>query len=236
MNLRLVIERGAPRRVVKIPKCDAILGRARGNTVRIPSAEVSRQHCRLREEDGLIVVEDLGSVNGTFLNGRRLRGAEYVRPGDHIEVGPVTFVVQYELTPAAQERLRGEDTAGLLELLAEGDAVDNLAALADENLPVLEAADDIPIPKSADPLPLISADEDLPPLGMDEEPPPLPVLPIFEEAPTQGKAPPMPGADEPLPVDADAAPWQMPQGGDLRDLLALMEDEPTDPKDSKKKK
>ncbi len=237
MNLRLVVERGAPRRVVEITKPDAILGRARGNTIRIPSAEVSRQHCRLRVEDGLVVVEDLGSVNGTFLNGRRLRGAEYVRPGDQIEVGPVTFVVQYDLSAGARERLRGEDTAGLLELLAEGDAVDNLAALADENLPVLEAADDIPIPGSADALPLITADEDLPPLGMEVEDLPA-VLPIFEEDPTQNESPPLPAGEEamPLNLDAESAPWQMPPGGDLRDLLALMEDEPTEPQEPKKKK
>ena len=41
-------------------------------------------------------MEDLGSVNGTLLNGERIKGIEWVRPGDNLTVGPVTFVVEYE--------------------------------------------------------------------------------------------------------------------------------------------
>jgi pSer/pThr/pTyr-binding forkhead associated (FHA) protein len=91
------------------------VGRARGTTVRIPSAEVSRQHCRLWQEGGLLYVEDLDSVNGTFLNSERLRERHVVRPGDRLDVGPVTFVLEYELTPEALARLRGDAVVEPLE-------------------------------------------------------------------------------------------------------------------------
>ena len=87
----------------------ACIGRAHGNDVRIPSSEVSRKHCELREKDGIVTVEDLESVNGTFLNDDLITGVAVVRPGDCITVGPVAFVVEYELTPKALERLQAMD-------------------------------------------------------------------------------------------------------------------------------
>jgi pSer/pThr/pTyr-binding forkhead associated (FHA) protein len=86
----------------------ATLGRGQSCTVRIPSADVSRLHCRVRmEADGLVRVEDLGSVNGTFINGTPIHGLEIVRPGDRLGLGPVTFVVEYDMTPKTQRRLDG---------------------------------------------------------------------------------------------------------------------------------
>src|SRR5437879_945148 len=109
MNVRLIVEQGARRRVMNLQPPEAIVGRAHGNTIRIPSAEVSRRHCRLTIKDGLVTVEDLDSVNGTFLNGSRITTIEYVEPGDQIDVGPVTFTVDYELTIDAEARMRGQD-------------------------------------------------------------------------------------------------------------------------------
>src|SRR5947209_3486517 len=125
MNVKLVVEQGGRRRAFTVRSDKAVLGRARGCAVRIPSAQVSRQHCRLTVEDGLVQIKDLGSVNGTLLNGQKIRGVEYVRPGDNLTVGPVTFVVEYELTPDALERLRGgdEDPVALLDELADGEPV-----------------------------------------------------------------------------------------------------------------
>jgi pSer/pThr/pTyr-binding forkhead associated (FHA) protein len=110
MLFRLVVERKGQRtRSIEVRTSVANIGRAHGNDVRIPSAQVSRKHCELREKDGLVVVEDLESVNGTFLNDDLITGVAVVRPGDRVVVGPITFVVEYEPTPKAQERLRGLD-------------------------------------------------------------------------------------------------------------------------------
>ena len=110
MNVRLVLERRR-RRVwtTELRGPETTLGRALGCTIRVPSSEISRLHCRLRVENGIVTVEDLESVNGTFLNGQRVRDIEIVRPGDRLEIGPVTFVVEYELTPDVLERLRAQE-------------------------------------------------------------------------------------------------------------------------------
>lgn len=47
---------------------------------------VSRRHAELRVRDGRWMVRDLGSINGTWLNGRRVGDAE-VRPGDELRLG-----------------------------------------------------------------------------------------------------------------------------------------------------
>src|SRR5262245_15860164 len=109
MKVQLVFEKGRRRKVLTLTTPRAIIGRAHGTTVRMPSSEVSRQHCRLTLEEGLVRVVDLGSVNGTFLNGQRITAATVVRPGDRLEVGPVAFTVEYGLTSRAQRKLQQEE-------------------------------------------------------------------------------------------------------------------------------
>jgi FHA domain len=149
MNVRLVMERKRKRVwTTDLRGPEATLGRALGSTIRIPSSEVSRRHCRLRIENGVVTVEDLESVNGTFLNGTRVRDIEMVCPGDRLTVGPATFVVEYELTPEVLERLRGKDDYAILE------AEDEIALVEDTSdrptlappkkaVPVVEPIDEV---------------------------------------------------------------------------------------------
>lgn len=116
MNVRLVMKRKRKRIwSAELRGAEATLGRAQGCTVRIPSSEVSRQHCRLRIENGVVTVEDLESANGTLINNERVHGVEIVHPGDLLSVGPVTFVVEYELTPNALREATDDDFALLEE-------------------------------------------------------------------------------------------------------------------------
>ena len=56
--------------------------------------EISRQHARItRDQHGQYVIEDLGSTNGTFVNGARLSAPQVLHPGDTIEVGDTRLVV-----------------------------------------------------------------------------------------------------------------------------------------------
>jgi predicted Ser/Thr protein kinase len=57
-------------------------------------AEISRHHARIARSGQAFTVEDVGSTNGTFLNGRRVSAAEILSPGDRIMVGATTLVVQ----------------------------------------------------------------------------------------------------------------------------------------------
>ena len=63
--------------------------------------EISRRHARIsRASDGQYVIEDLGSTNGTSVNGRQISAAETLAVGDTIEVGCTTLVVQVTMPPA----------------------------------------------------------------------------------------------------------------------------------------
>jgi hypothetical protein len=72
---------------------EATLGRGQGCQVQLPEPMVSQLHARLfRDEKGLNI-EDLGSTNGTYLNGRKVGGPARLKRGDRIRVGPIELEV-----------------------------------------------------------------------------------------------------------------------------------------------
>jgi hypothetical protein len=73
----------------------ATLGRSRQCDVTVDDPNVSRTHAEVRPRGGSWVLSDLGSTNGSRLNGRRVEGSEVLKPGDEIELG--TTVVRFEL-------------------------------------------------------------------------------------------------------------------------------------------
>jgi len=72
-----------------------VMGRSRQSDVMVDDPNVSRAHAEIRPRGGSWVLSDLGSTNGTRLNGRRLEGPEVLKPGDEIEVG--TSLLTFEL-------------------------------------------------------------------------------------------------------------------------------------------
>jgi pSer/pThr/pTyr-binding forkhead associated (FHA) protein len=106
MDVKLVVTDGSKQsKVVKLRSEETIIGRQKGCDLRIPSAQVSRRHCRLSFRDDCLIVEDLASANGSYLNGVAVEGQELVRPGDELKIGPITFRVEYRLTTTAIKRL-----------------------------------------------------------------------------------------------------------------------------------
>src|SRR5262245_51493642 len=78
------------RRKIEIFKDVTRLGRERGLEVEITleAANVSRRHAEIRHQDNSYLLVDLGSFNGTFLNGHRITGAEVLNNNDIIQLGP----------------------------------------------------------------------------------------------------------------------------------------------------
>ncbi len=71
----------------------ATLGRSSEADLQLVDGKVSRQHCRFTAKRGKLEVEDLGSHNGTFVNGERLKAPRQLAPGDEVAVGDSLFVV-----------------------------------------------------------------------------------------------------------------------------------------------
>jgi len=76
-----------------------VLGRAAEAEVRVDSLRASRRHARIVVCDTQATIEDLGSKNGTYLQGRLVQGPAPLAPGDLIAVGGVSFVLRL-LSPA----------------------------------------------------------------------------------------------------------------------------------------
>ena len=62
------------------------IGRAQENDIVITDALVSRHHAQITLDGGTCQITDLGSGNGTFLNGERINGSKCLRPGDVVRI------------------------------------------------------------------------------------------------------------------------------------------------------
>lgn len=96
-SYQLVMRIGpAPGKVFALTAAEVVLGRDINNEIVINDAEISRRHTRLVMQENGYAVEDLGSTNGTFVNGTRIPGPQALEPGQTIRLGEnVTF--SYEI-------------------------------------------------------------------------------------------------------------------------------------------
>jgi serine phosphatase RsbU (regulator of sigma subunit) len=78
---------------------ETTLGRHPDCTIVVDAGAVSRYHARINAEGDRFLVEDCGSRNGTFLNGKVLSQAEALKPGDRIRVSDVEFVFNTDSVP-----------------------------------------------------------------------------------------------------------------------------------------
>src|SRR5580700_11757582 len=145
MQVVLVMFRAdGERRSFSIVRDMTVVGRREDCDLRIPLGEVSRKHCRLIKDADAIRVEDLGSSNGTFHNGERVREAN-LGAGDTVQIGPVTFMVQIDGVPADEDMqpatapAEGEGVEadlGAEDVLASDHAVEGEEAPASAEAPV----------------------------------------------------------------------------------------------------
>ncbi len=93
---RLVVVSPSEKKGAEFPLPDEVtVGRAGGCAVLLPDDSfVSQLHARVFRRDGSLFVEDLGSTNGTFLNGRKVTAPVPIRKGDKVQFGRTTLEVR----------------------------------------------------------------------------------------------------------------------------------------------
>jgi pSer/pThr/pTyr-binding forkhead associated (FHA) protein len=100
MNISLILlKKDGNKQVFPVRNKATILGRRPDCELYIPLQVVSRRHCQLSLEEQSLKIRDLRSSNGTFLNGKRILDETEVKPGDHLQIGPLTFAIQIDGQP-----------------------------------------------------------------------------------------------------------------------------------------
>jgi len=131
----------------------------------------------------------------------RVTGREIVRPGDHLDIGPVRFVVEYELSPAALEQLSRIAAPALVEAVEEVEPVEELEPV-EEVEEIVEVAEVPQAGPHEEVLELVDNAEEF--------------VPVQEVKP-KAKA----GPDFEL---GDADQWYLPPADELRDILSQLDD------------
>jgi len=86
------------------PEKRYLIGRQETCQLRMPLASVSREHAAIFfDEEDELVIEDLGSSNGTFVNQERIDGKEELTPGDIVQIGGISLQVVIDGYPADLE-------------------------------------------------------------------------------------------------------------------------------------
>ena len=89
-------------RVIVLDQFPSELGRGADVAVRIDDRWLSRRHCRLDVAEGVVVVRDLGSRHGTFVNGKSINECKFL-PGDELCIGLSHFVAEYDAASQTTE-------------------------------------------------------------------------------------------------------------------------------------
>ncbi|MCI0683795.1 MAG: FHA domain-containing protein [Gemmataceae bacterium] len=99
MEVKLIVASGkAKGRVVPLPSTVVMIGRGAKCHLRPHCPLVSKLHCAIARWAGKVVVRDLKSCNGTFINGERIHGEVRVHDGDHLRIGALEFTIHIQAT------------------------------------------------------------------------------------------------------------------------------------------
>ena len=216
MDFQLVVIRGrSASTAVKLPDGVVTAGRQEDCQLRIKSSQVSRKHCQLFEKHGMLLVKDLGSSNGTFVNGAKIDGQRVMEPGDELGIGPIVFRI---------ERIGQPVTSKPAAVPAGKKPSDTAVAVG---VAVVEAAPDDDFEIDFDEEPAVASAEviDEFDLGLDEIEA-IPVVEVVSAAPAPAPAPPLPSKKPASLADSlkPAAPKKEPDAPAPKEDAAMADD------------
>lgn len=104
MELVLIrFKKDGSRRDLHVRNKRIVFGRGDTADIKIPKNDVSREHCEVRVEGDKVIVKDLGSSNGTFVNDERIEGEHVLNPGDRLSIGTFVLTAQIDGEPSEVE-------------------------------------------------------------------------------------------------------------------------------------
>lgn len=137
MDVNLVLfKKNGEQKTFPLPSSVTVIGRRHNCDLCIPLMSVSKRHCQLNRDGGMLKIRDLGSRNGTILNGKPINEA-VVKAGDSIGIGPLAFVFQIDGKPEKVGRPQQPVRSLPKQSVPEEDIVDEQFASAlefDEDL------------------------------------------------------------------------------------------------------
>src|SRR5262245_52138646 len=140
MRIRLVPLEGGTS--IEIAKDLVLVGRKEDCDLRLDHKSISKLHCDLAKTDGLLLLRDLGSTNGTRVNGQRVRRAALL-PNDQLHIASLRFTVQVgpdEDSPSPDEFTQQLEGKELAKLLDKGDRPGELDSdSSDVEIPMVRA-------------------------------------------------------------------------------------------------
>ena len=105
MEVKLIVANGKQAgKVIPVAVHKFLIGRGEGCHLRPQCSEVSRTHCAILIEEGVAIIEDCGSTNGTFLNDHRLSERRELKDGDRIRVGMLALEVRLSVGIGSEKK------------------------------------------------------------------------------------------------------------------------------------
>jgi pSer/pThr/pTyr-binding forkhead associated (FHA) protein len=124
-----------------------VLGREVGVDVHLNEKKISRKHCQLllSEDQTELLLEDLGSLNGTTINGVALKGRKALQSGDRFQLGPFEFEIEVELPlvdafdqpTLTQDEEEGGDLAEDSEAVRHFNAAEAFSPLSEVSMQII---------------------------------------------------------------------------------------------------
>ena len=207
LNAKLVVVGGDAKAKEVSLNLPTVIGRGKDVTLTLPHALVSRQHSEIFEKDGWLYVKDLGSLNGTYVNNRRIKEARKLPPNHLLTLGNVTFRAVYEAplstaaTGAATVTDRNEDETINFEEIAGEIAGEEVDATPFDKRETLRESKDEAAPESDPVAPVAKADDASPEKPVVESAAEKPETDSSDEFGDSAELPEVPGLRKDTPTE-----------------------------------
>ncbi len=161
----LITERGKKKRTITVNKTVATIGRIPKNDITLPKPNISKRHATLKLEGEQLIIDDNGSTNGTYVNGKRISAPQPIGPEDRIFIGDFVLKATAEEAGAKPTKQAEEAKPAPPEQQKKPEYKATLTQKAVDVAEVEKAAvsgkEELPPPPDEEELEIVLEDEDI---------------------------------------------------------------------------